>query len=141
MPEPIPDDAPTHVLRDEDDPHLDWHSDARGTMDAFANDIASRQIAGTAVALLRRAAAVLPAALPEADALECFEAHRALCAAAGVEPGTAASFAGWLVSRVLLRAIPGDEGAEGREGGYAITSVGLDFLRYIERESIPERPL
>lgn len=121
------------VPRDEDDPHLDWHSDARGTMDAFANDIASRQIAGTQVALLRRAAAVLPAALPETDALDCFQAHRARCAAAGLDPGTAKAFFGWLIARVMLRAVA--------EGGYTTTSIGLDFLRYIEREATPERPL
>ena len=119
--------------RDEDDPFIDWHSDARGIMDSFANDMAYRAIAGTQVVLLRRALAALPESLPVAAVDECFRAHVDACAAASSDPGTVEVFVGFLLDRVMLRAVP--------TGGYALTSIGRGFLQHMEEHQLPERPL
>jgi site-specific recombinase XerC len=121
--------------RAEDDPHLDWHSDARGIMDAFANDMTYRTIAGTQVELLRAAARVDPASIPEATVAACFEEHRRRGAEAGtVEAAhSVEDFVRYLTARAMLRADPA--------GGYAITSVGRDFLRFVEERDLPDRPL
>jgi hypothetical protein len=116
-----------------EDPLLDWHSDARMIMDAYANEVAYRQIAGTQLDLLRRAAD-LGAAIPASDVMSFFEKHRRLCAAAG-SPGaafTAESFVGFLTARVLLK--PDSD-------GFLITSVGRDFIRFIDDHGFPPKGL
>ncbi|MEI6666149.1 MAG: hypothetical protein WCL53_08375 [Chloroflexota bacterium] len=121
--------------RPEDDPHLDWHSDARGIMDSFANDMAYRTIAGTQVQLLRYAAAADPAPIPASEAAACFEEHRTRCTDVGTErtAGSLEVFVKFLTARAMLR--------NDASGGYAITSIGRDFLRFIEERSLPDPDL
>jgi hypothetical protein len=124
------DDA-TRNLDPSEDPLLDWHSDARMTMDAYANEVAYRQIAGTQLELLRRAAG---GAVPAAEAGTLYEEHRRLCSAAGWDDRafTRESFVGFLTSRVLLK----------RDGdGYVITSVGRDLIRFIDDRALPAKGL
>lgn len=121
--------------RAEDDPHLDWHSDARGIMDAFANDMAYRTIAGTQIQLLRYAAAADPAPIPASEAAACFEEHRMRCTDVDTTQAAATLevFVTFLTARAMLRDDP--------SGGYAITSIGRDFLRFIEERELPDKAL
>jgi len=116
-----------------EDPLLDWHSDARMVMDAYANEVAYRQIAGTQIEILRRAAA-LDAPIPTADVVTLFEEHCRLCTAAGAPAAafTQASFVGFLTARVLLKP---------DAGGFVITSIGRDFIRFIDDRDFPPRSL
>lgn len=123
----------TSTPRAEDDPHLDWHSDARGIMDAFANDMAYRSIAGTQVTLLLRAAAADPGPIPASEAVVCFEEHVRLCGADEAQATASVDeFVRFLTARALLRV---------DAQGYAITSVGRDFLRFVEERGLPPRSL
>lgn len=121
--------------RPEDDPHLDWHSDARGIMDSFANDMAYRTIAGTQVQLLRYAAAADPAAIPASEAAACFEEHRTRCTDVDTEraAGSLDVFVQFLTARAMLRS--------DASGGYAITSIGRDFLRFMDERGLEEPDL
>ncbi len=121
--------------RAEDDPHLDWHSDARGIMDAFANDMTYRTIAGTQVQLLRYAGAAAPAPIPASEAAACFEEHLARCTEVDTAQaaGSLEDFVKFLTARALLR--------NDASGGYAITSLGRDFVRFIEEQSLPDPAL
>jgi len=125
----------TSTPRAEDDPHLDWHSDARAIMDAFANDIAYRHIAGTQVTLLRYAAAADPASIPTTEAEACFTEHRRLCTDVDTERavGSIEEFVRFLVARAMLR--------QDADGSLAITSIGRDFLRFIEERDLPDKAL
>jgi hypothetical protein len=116
----------------EDDPFIDWHSDARGIMDDYANDMAYRHIAGTQLELLR-AAAGAPVTAAQLEA--CFVEHCRRAAAAGMSEHafTAASFTGFLVARALI--------APTEDGGYALTSIGRTFLDFVEERHLPDRPL
>ena len=116
----------------EDDPFIDWHSDARAVMDDYANDMAYRHIAGTQLELLRAAAA---GPVPAAGVEACFAEHCRRAGAAGMTEHTftAASFTGFLVARALLAPEPG--------GGYALTSIGRGFLDFVETRRLPDRPL
>lgn len=125
----------TSTPRAEDDPHLDWHSDARAIMDAFANDIAYRHIAGTQVELLRYAAAADPASIPATEAEACYAEHRRLCTDIDTEQavGSIEEFVRFLVARAMLRT--------DADGSLAITSIGRDFLRFIEERDLPDKAL
>lgn len=116
----------------EDDPFIDWHSDARGVMDDYANDMAYRHIAGTQLELLR-AAAEAPVSAEQVEA--CFIEHyrRAVNANLTAQAFTSVSFTGFLVARALIAAT-GD-------GGYALTSIGRTFLDFVEQRHLPDRPM
>lgn len=125
----------TTTPRAEDDPHLDWHSDARAIMDNFANDIAYRHIAGTQVELLRYAAAADPASIPPTQADACYAEHRRLCTDIDTEQavGSIEEFVRFLTARAMLRT--------DADGSLAITSIGRDFLRFIEERALPDKAL
>ena len=116
----------------EDDPFIDWHSDARGIMDDYANDMAYRHIAGTQLELLR-AAADGPVSAEQVEA--CYIEHylRAANANLTTQAFTSVSFTGFLVARALIA--PTDD------GGYALTSIGRTFLDCVEDRHLPDRPL
>ena len=116
----------------EDDPFIDWHSDARGIMDDYANDMAYRHIAGTQLELLRAAS---KGPVSPANVEACFAEHCRRAAAAGMNEHafTDASFIGFLVARALIAASP--------DGGYALTSIGRTFLDFVEERHLPDRPL
>ncbi len=123
---PPPDAVP------EDDPFIDWHSDARAIMDDYANDMAYRHIAGTQLELLRAAAAgPVSAAHVEASFIEHY--RRAANAGLTAQAFTSTSFTGFLVARALI--------AAGPAGGYALTSIGRTFLDFVEERNLPDRPL
>jgi hypothetical protein len=126
------DNAPRN-LDPSDDPLLDWHSDARLTMDAYANEVAYRQIAGTQVELLRRAAAG-DGAIPATEVATLFAAHSELCKTTGQHDlaFTVNSFVGFLTARALLKA---------EADGYVITSVGRDLLNFIDDRGFPPKAL
>jgi hypothetical protein len=102
-------------------------------MDAYANEIAYRQIAGTQVELLRRAA-TLGEPISASEVATLFAEHRQLCAAAGRNDlaFTAESFVGFLTARALIKP---------EAGGYVITSVGRDLLYFIDERGLPPRTL
>jgi hypothetical protein len=102
-------------------------------MDAYANEVAYRQIAGTQIELLRRAAA-LGTSLPEGDVAMLYAEHRERCLAAGRSDlaFTAESFVGFLTARVLLKP---------DLNGFVITSVGRDLLHFIDARGFPPKAL
>lgn len=116
----------------EDDPFIDWHSDARAIMDDYANDMAYRHIAGTQLELMSEAANG-PVLASRIDA--CFAEHCRRAGAAGMSEHafTAASFTGFLTARALLAPQP--------DGSYALTSIGRTFLDFVEERGLPNRPL